>query len=498
MRLLRNRALQKCRSDNIAPGILALGKGTPVPNTSSTVLNTLGYWTDNGAAYYYSRAPGQSYAQTLSTMRNEFARKGVPLGYVQLDSWWYVKGRDQGTYRYAADPSLLPDGLAALQQRLNLPLVTHARWLSRDSPYRQQYPMSNDIPISRAYYDAILSDTSAAGAVMYEQDWLSLQARPREILADAPALLQAIATAAVDHGQTVQLCMAQPRHFLEASRWPAITTARVSYDRFHPANWDAFLYTSQLATDVGVWPWSDVFMSGEADNLLMSTLSAGIVGVGDPEGNVNAANLLHSVRGDGVIVKPDTPIVPLDASYAGDAVAAATGTAPPPMIAAARTNLGGTSAAYVVAYARGGATAYSFTPTQLGLSGNAYVYDYFAKRCIVVGVGETYSGDTANGLRYDIAVPVGRSGIAFLGATGNFASLGRARINAAADDGRVHATVAFAATEKSVQLTGYSPSRPVVTVEGRSIAVRWDAGTGIFSTQIPAQTGGAAHVVISR
>src|ERR1700680_1176476 len=99
---------------------------------------------------------------------------------------------------------------------------------------------------------------------------------------------------------------------------------------------------------------------------------------------------------------------------------------------------------------------------------------------------------------YATASPGGPSAIAFLGATGNFASLGRARINAAADDGRVHATVAFAATEKSVQLTGYSPSRPVVTVEGRSIAVRWDAGTGIFSNQIPAQTGGSAHVVISR
>ena len=480
-------------------GILALGKGAPVTSTSSVVLNRLGYWTDNGAAYYYAHAPGQNYEQTLPAMRSEFADKGVPLGYMQLDSWWYMKARDNGLYRYAADPHLLPGGLAGLQGGLDLPLVTHSRWLSSDSPYRLQFPISNNVPISRSYYDAILSDTSAAGAVMYEQDWLSLQARPRETLTDAPALLQAMATGAADNGQTVQLCMAEPRHFLEASRWPAITTARVSYDRFHPANWDAFLYTSQLATDVGVWPWSDVFMSSETDNLLLATLSAGIVGVGDPEGRVNAANLLHSVRGDGVIVKPDTPIVPLDSSFLADAIAASAHSAPGPMVAATRTDHGGGMVgADVVAYARGGTTPYSFSPADVGIPGDAYVYDYFAKKGVIVGAGQTYTGDAAGGLRYDIAVPVGRSGIAFLGATGNFASLGRARINAAADDGRVHTTVAFTATERSVTLSGYSPSRPAVMADGHKVATRWDSGTGIFSADIPAESGGAAHVVISR
>ena len=118
------------------------------------------------------------------------------------------------------------------------------------------------------------------------------------------------------------MCLATPRYFLDAGRWPAITNIRVSSDRFERQKWNAFLYTSELAREVGLLPWSDVFMSNETDNLLLATLSAGLVGVGDALGHVDATSLLRSVRGDGVIVKPDAPIVPLDSSYIADASAA--------------------------------------------------------------------------------------------------------------------------------------------------------------------------------
>jgi len=47
----------------------------------------------------------------------------------------------------------------------------------------------------------------------------------------------------------------------------------VSDDRFSRERWDSFLYTSRLAAALGVWPWADVFMSTERDNLLIATLS---------------------------------------------------------------------------------------------------------------------------------------------------------------------------------------------------------------------------------
>ena len=40
----------------------------------------------------------------------------------------------------------------------------------------------------------------------------------------------------------------------------------------------------RLASALGEWPWTDVFMSSETSNLLLSTLSASMVGVGDALG----------------------------------------------------------------------------------------------------------------------------------------------------------------------------------------------------------------------
>jgi len=105
----------------------------------------------------------------------------------------------------------------------------------------------------------------------------------------------------------------------QSTEYNNVTTIRVSNDHFTRARWDEFLYASRLAGSLGVWPWADVFMSTEKYNLLLATLSAGIVGVGDPIGKINKGNLLHSVRADGVIVKPDTPVVPVDDLYIQDA-----------------------------------------------------------------------------------------------------------------------------------------------------------------------------------
>ena len=77
-------------------------------------------------------------------------------------------------------------------------------------------------------------------------------------------------------------------------------------------------------------------MSTETDNLLLSTLSAGMVGVGDPIGAESKTNLFQTVRADGMIVKPDVPIVPIDAMYAQDAQTLLT-----PMVASTYTDFGG-------------------------------------------------------------------------------------------------------------------------------------------------------------
>jgi hypothetical protein len=86
-------------------------------------------------------------------------------------------------------------------------------------------------------------------------------------------------------GLSMQYCMATPRHFLQSSKYDNLTTIRVSEDHFTRDKWDQFFYSSRLASALGVYPFSDVFGSDEKVHLLIATLSAGIVGVGDRMGD---------------------------------------------------------------------------------------------------------------------------------------------------------------------------------------------------------------------
>ncbi|MFB7225885.1 carbohydrate-binding protein [Streptomyces sp. NPDC056227] len=299
------------------------GKQLPT-NDDGIILSTLGYWTDNGADYYYKFDQSKGYAGTLLAVRDEWASKKVPMGYMQLDSWWYRKGPNgkwndgqYGISLYEADKQLFPDGLSAFQKQLGMPLVTHARWIDKSSPYHSQYQFSDDVIVDLAYWQSVMDYLKDSGVAVYEQDWLDDNAMPAENLTDADQFFDNMAHQAAAHGIDVQYCMALPRDYLQTTRYPNVTTIRASNDRMHRGNWDTFLYDSQFAGALGVWPWTDIFKSSEIGNLLLATLSAGPVGVGDALGKVNAGNLFQAVRPDGIIVKPDVPIVPTDATYVG-------------------------------------------------------------------------------------------------------------------------------------------------------------------------------------
>ena len=132
------------------------GKVRPA-NDAAVELNKLGYWTDNGATYYYSYVTAtRGYPATLLAVRDEFASKGLLLGYMQLDSWWYPKGSANtwkgdasnnrgGINQYIAAPELFTNGFVSFKQQLGMPLVVHSRWIDPASPYNSQYLMSTNV-----------------------------------------------------------------------------------------------------------------------------------------------------------------------------------------------------------------------------------------------------------------------------------------------------------------------------------------------------------------
>ena len=52
----------------------------------------LGYWTANGAFYYYNTIQGLNYEDTLIELANYFKAQDIPIRYMDIDSWWYFKG----------------------------------------------------------------------------------------------------------------------------------------------------------------------------------------------------------------------------------------------------------------------------------------------------------------------------------------------------------------------------------------------------------------------
>jgi hypothetical protein len=486
-------------------------------NDADVGLRYLGYWTDNGAAYWYNYEHDLGYAGTLATLVRRYRDEGIPLRYLQLDSWWYYKtltgpggeslkpknselpaeewNRYGGLLKYEAHPTVFPDGLAVFQKKIGLPLITHNRWIDPDSPYHKHFEISGLAAVDPKFWQEIMGYTSAANVVTYEQDWLSVIYKYSPALGTTPtagdAFTDGMARAAQEKGMSLQYCMALPRLFLQGARYGNLTTIRTSGDRFTRSNWDAFLYASRLASALGIWPWADVFMSTERDNVLIATLSAGMVGNGDKIGAENKENLLRAVRLDGVIVKPDTPLLPIDAMYRSDALGmlgAGELRSAPPMIAAAHTDHGASRTVYVFAYSRGPVAAKAaFTAAQVGARQDVYIYDAQTRTARRLTASESFTFDLApNATAYFVLAPVSSAGVALFGDDGKFVPDGRKRIASIVEDrNRLTVTVTFAPQEKSVRLFGYAARRPNIAAQtGSAGEVIFDEKTGRFEVSV--------------
>jgi hypothetical protein len=471
-------------------------------NDADVGLNQISYWTDNGATYYYHMEGSMTYEQTLAAVKADFDKAGIALGSLQLDSWFYPKGagalwsnNGQGIYQYVAATPPFANGLLRFQKNLGVPLTTHSRWIDTASPYRKTYKMSGNVVTDPAYWDSVADYLATSGVATYEQDWLNDNAQTAFNLTDPEAYLGNMAASMTRRGLTMQYCMASPRHFLQSVKYGNLTQIRTSADRLARDKWTDFIYTSRLASAMGIWPFTDNFLSTEATQLLLATLSAGPVGIGDQIGKMSAANLLHSVRTDGVIVKPDVPLTPIDASY--QSMAHSTDT---PQINATYSDFGGLRTTYLFAYTHGGNARVQVRPADAGVSdGLVYVYDYNSGNGQVMEATETIDRQITGDAMYLVFAPVGKSGMAVVGDAGQFVTMGKKRVTSAADDGTIKITVAYARGETSRTITGYSPFMPTVLAsEGTVMGVQWDRATRQFHATVTPGSSGTAVLKIEK
>lgn len=481
--------------------------GRQIPaNDRGPILKYYGFWTDNGSDYYYNYDTSLNYDGTLLDIRRYYQQQHIPIGYMQLDSWWYQKTRNSvygqqgadkkkpllpagkwnrsgGIFKLEADSVIFPKGLADFQHSLGLPLVTHSRWIDSSSPYHQQYKISGISATDPAFWEHVMLYLQQSGVKVYEQDWMNYIYRLNpDMHANwqiGPAFTDGMAQAAEKHGIDLQYCMTLPRYYLQGLHYNNLTSIRPSGDRFMPKRWMNFVFTSQLAYSTGIWPWSDVFKSNEMGNMIVSVLSAGAVGTGDTLGTESKANILMACRPDAVLVKPDEPLLPLDENYVrlahGEHL---------PIIAHTFTRHSNIITHYIFAFADDTTCYYDyqFSPAQIGMRNKLVLFN--------TGTGEAQlmnATDTLHSIlpseRYDffIAAPLLPCGIAFLGDAGKIAATGKQRIaEMSANQQAVQIKVAFSKGREAVILRGYATAKPNCSA-GK---MNWDESTHLFTISL--------------
>ena len=305
-------------------------------------INTLGYYTDNGGYYYYNTESGVNYEQTIIDAAHLIK---LPFQYIQLDSWWYYKGAGDGVKEWRARPDVFPDGLAALHRRLpNTPFAAHNRYWAIDNVYKQEYAFALDPANSKAlpygndtFWDQFFVEAQNWGLVLYEQDWLNVQTETfwptRNDINIGEQWLKSMGDAADKVGINIQYCMSLPRHILQAIEIPRVTHARASDDYAvnlkdsSKPQWNIGI-SSMLADAIGLAPFKDVLWSTSVQPgspyganakedlpdraILISTLSTGPVGPGDSINYTNVQRIMRCCRSDGVILKPDRPLITIN------------------------------------------------------------------------------------------------------------------------------------------------------------------------------------------
>lgn len=318
----------------------ALVRGSkPAPDRYADLgLSHLGYWTDNGAYYYYETEGEMNEEETLLAVQQEAVARGISYGYFQLDSWWYKKVPQAGLnpwggmIRWEPEPEMFPTGLAAFREKLGLPLILHNRWFAPQNDYLMDYQFVTDggpemaLPANGEIFDKLLGDAKSWGAFTYEQDWLIPQfwgvPHLRNGVGNADRWMNDIDRAAIKHGLTTQITMAGAAHLMDAVNRPSVTTVRSSIDYAPEAPktsfWPQFHTANLLAGALGIWPFKDNFHSSETwgeEEALISILSAGMVGGGDRLGAAKPELFARLARKDGMLLKPTRPATPLDAMF---------------------------------------------------------------------------------------------------------------------------------------------------------------------------------------
>jgi hypothetical protein len=502
----------------------------PKPRDADALGTHVSYWTDNGSAYWYRTEPGLDAASSVVAAVDDLEARGVPIGAVQLDSWWYPHEtlRPFNTDEWVVPPSgmtrwepradVFPDGITPVRERLGRrPLVAHCRHLSAKTPYRDEFDLWIDgdraHPVDGALYERLFDQAVAWGIEVFEHDWLIecfLGVRGLRGAGRAAEWQRAMDDGLRARNMHAQWCMGSPADFAQATQLQQVSSIRTSGDHGYLVGpeflWAWFLHTNVMARALGLWPYKDVFHAAlESEHreieALLSALSAGPVGIGDRAGAADVAVVRRTCRADGVLVRPDVPIAAIDRAVFDAPIWSGT-----LLTASAHTQHEIGRFGYVLtcnAMAKPQNARTRVALADLGedapASGPVVVYDW---RHRSVTVADGFDVELAP-LEWDyrVVVPVVREEIALIGDPNLYASAGDARVaRVTASEPGITATVLGA--NEQITIVGWS-ARPVSATtwspaHGTSAApVTRDAASGRWEVEVNIGPAGWVHLHIA-
>ncbi|MFX0104085.1 MAG: hypothetical protein ACFE75_01185 [Candidatus Hodarchaeota archaeon] len=328
---------------------------------ANVITSYIGFWTDNGAYYYYKTEKGMNYEDTMVAIKDYFEENKIPIGYYNFDSWWYLKHTNKtfstilkplirimggglfgNTLRWEVDPKNFNTDLKTFhRERFKKPITAHNRRWDARSPYVEKFEFetykNHAIPLKKEFWDWLMTHARESGIAVYEQDWMKNQivSMPilRKIFSVQEEWLNNMATAAKENTIDIFYCMQTPGILLYSIQHSNINIARCSgdYNQRWPLSY-RFIHSTQtniLFHAIGINSHPDVFRSKAMENVKLSffterfpdfkclyqILNAGLVAPGDKKENVNWPLLQKTCRNDGLLLKPDKALTANDLMF---------------------------------------------------------------------------------------------------------------------------------------------------------------------------------------
>jgi hypothetical protein len=437
------------------------------------------YFDDAGAYYYdhgFKEKGYASYEDIVLALDGEARRNGLRLGaYHVMDD--AQQRAHEGVFEPRAD--LFPHGLASLHEKLGRPLLFYFRWLNPNGPYRQKYAYfetekgevptfsMGDVFYTEDFWRSLADKLASWGGISLQHDFLSAYEGDKVMMAGLKRMdtyMKNMARALQEKGMLMQYCMQLPRNVMESTENPIMFSLQGSHDHHvematnpHQITeqfvWKHLIFSSAFYGAVGIWPSRDNMQTvadpNAFEDVLLANLLGGQIQLGHRLGECDFDLLRKTYReGDGLILKPDRPIVPLDRCYQEGCA-----------VGYSESTISGKKWLYVLSLPSAGYLP-SFSLSDLGIIEPAVVFRFGTNSLSVKAPTAALPLRQDTKHEYFVVAPILNNGMAVVGDADKFVTMADMRIASVDTTNRTLTVGVLANQDKSPIIAGYSSVCP--------------------------------------